>query len=569
MAPGAASTARQRLDHVFTGSIETFLATHKGQTVAFDYIVFGDVLEHLVDPVRVLRQCCDLLQPQGKIIASIPNVAHLSVRLMLLEGRWEYSDLGLLDRTHLRFFTRASIVELFSDTGFALTHVDAVRLPVEDVDITVNPTFKQVVSSLLSDSEQDVFQYVVMAHQAADAVEHNRRFLAEKALRVLCLLPIVDWSLGNIRLRHPLDKWQQLHGGIIRVRPVYDFQPEDVGWADVVILQREADPSTLGLIDRLQKLRKKIVFDIDDLLTDVPSFLSVYHHCLKIRPYLEQTLRMVDGITVPTRRLKEKMEVYNPHVYLVPNCAEMQYGTAKHYATDENLITLVVASSDTVRVDFLVPALQSLMADAELRLRLIGIGPPGRYLADRGLPVACLENMPYDQFRLFLASLDNAIGLIALDNSVFSACKSAIKFVDYSLAGIPSVCSAVPPYSDVLEHGVTGILVADDQHAWHEAVKRLALAATERERLVLAAQRYCCEHLSLTHAAAAWHDVLTTVQAGQGASLPSRLKRRVTVQTVGALWRRHGLRPAAYKAALRILSQEGLRGVRARLHREW
>lgn len=294
------------------------------------------------------------------------------------------------------------------------------------------------------------------------------------------------------------------------------------------------------------------------------AVLKQYDHA-----YLEQALRMVDAITVPTPRLREKMTAYNQHVYIVPNCAAMMPRPAQHYATDDHLVTLVVASSDTVRVDFIVPALQRLMADPEVHICLVGIGPVGKFLADAGLAVAALELMPYDQFRMFLATLDNAIGIIPLDDSPFSACKSAIKFIDYALTGIPAVCSAVPPYSDVVQHGVTGILVANEVEAWYATVKQLAHTPTARQKLVAAAQAYCRTHGVLNRAAEHWHEVFATVKAGQGepVTAPS-LRRQLRWRKMQTVVAQHGTRPAAYWKACRILVQQGPRSLRAWLARE-
>ena len=73
----------------------------------------GDVLEHLKDPWAILGNIKENLKPDGYVVASIPNIAHGAIRLALLEGRFDYTSLGILDDTHLRFFTRESIFELF------------------------------------------------------------------------------------------------------------------------------------------------------------------------------------------------------------------------------------------------------------------------------------------------------------------------------------------------------------------------------------------------------------------------------------------------------------------------
>jgi 2-polyprenyl-3-methyl-5-hydroxy-6-metoxy-1,4-benzoquinol methylase len=94
----------------------------------FDAIVCGDVLEHLVDPATVLRALVGALAPDGDVIVSVPNVAHLWVRLSLLAGRFKYADRGILDRTHLRFFTRRSLDELLTAAG--LEPVQRATTPV-------------------------------------------------------------------------------------------------------------------------------------------------------------------------------------------------------------------------------------------------------------------------------------------------------------------------------------------------------------------------------------------------------------------------------------------------------
>lgn len=94
----------------------------------FDTIVCGDVLEHLADPAPVLRTLVSALAPGGDVVVSVPNVAHLWVRLSLLGGRFEYADRGILDRTHLRFFTKRTLDDLLAAVG--LHAVDRASTPV-------------------------------------------------------------------------------------------------------------------------------------------------------------------------------------------------------------------------------------------------------------------------------------------------------------------------------------------------------------------------------------------------------------------------------------------------------
>ena len=102
----------------------------------FDAIVYGDVLEHLADPVTALRCVNQTLAPGGLVVISVPNVAHLWVRLSLLLGRFEYTERGILDRTHLRFFTRRTFLELLTQATLA---VDALHVTPAPLPLVVPP----------------------------------------------------------------------------------------------------------------------------------------------------------------------------------------------------------------------------------------------------------------------------------------------------------------------------------------------------------------------------------------------------------------------------------------------
>lgn len=95
-----------------------------------DCVIFADVLEHLVDPWTTLRAWCNSLRPGTCVVASFPNVGHLSVTVPLWKGRWDYGEEGLLDRTHLRFFTRDTAMELLRSAALEIETVQrAILLP--------------------------------------------------------------------------------------------------------------------------------------------------------------------------------------------------------------------------------------------------------------------------------------------------------------------------------------------------------------------------------------------------------------------------------------------------------
>jgi 2-polyprenyl-3-methyl-5-hydroxy-6-metoxy-1,4-benzoquinol methylase len=98
---------------------------------SFTRILLLDVLEHLTSPERIIEQCHQLLAGNGKLIVSLPNIANISVRLMLLAGRFNYTDRGILDRTHFRFFTRASARGLLMRAGYRIIAEKTTNIPLD------------------------------------------------------------------------------------------------------------------------------------------------------------------------------------------------------------------------------------------------------------------------------------------------------------------------------------------------------------------------------------------------------------------------------------------------------
>jgi 2-polyprenyl-3-methyl-5-hydroxy-6-metoxy-1,4-benzoquinol methylase len=123
--PGVADVAATKLDRAFSATFE-----HCPEVLAerFDCIVFNDVLEHFPDPYDVLKQCRDLLKPDGAVVASIPNIRHWpTLKAFLVEKDWKYEQAGIMDQTHLRFFTEKSIRRMFEDLGYRVKRLEGIN----------------------------------------------------------------------------------------------------------------------------------------------------------------------------------------------------------------------------------------------------------------------------------------------------------------------------------------------------------------------------------------------------------------------------------------------------------
>jgi len=121
------------LDQYFSADleegIEPVIAALQGKR--FDRVILLDVLEHLHRPERLLQQCHQVLEPDGQLLISMPNIAHLSVRLLLLFGKFDYTQRGILDKTHLRFFTRKTARSLVVQNGYEILEEKFTVTPLE------------------------------------------------------------------------------------------------------------------------------------------------------------------------------------------------------------------------------------------------------------------------------------------------------------------------------------------------------------------------------------------------------------------------------------------------------
>lgn len=157
-----AEEARNRLDEVFCMDIEKSQLPFNED---IDAIVFPYVLEHLYDPWRILREARTWLKPDGMVVASIPNAAHYSIILDLLRNRWDYIPFGLLCVTHVRFFTRRSIEEMFRKSGYSLLTLAPQEFPLKDKSLLLEMLNKYIK---IENAPDDIFypNYYVAAKKS-------------------------------------------------------------------------------------------------------------------------------------------------------------------------------------------------------------------------------------------------------------------------------------------------------------------------------------------------------------------------------------------------------------------
>jgi 2-polyprenyl-3-methyl-5-hydroxy-6-metoxy-1,4-benzoquinol methylase len=228
-----ADESRDEYDDVVVGDVESMdLAGLFGEE-PFDVVLLLDVLEHLREPGLVLARVHDVLAQGGLVVVSLPNVTHAAVKLQLLAGQFAYTDEGLLDRTHLRFFDRAHVDRLIREAGFEVLDLARVTRPAAETEITVDleQLPAEVVKAALADPESETYQFVLTV------VPRGSKLLAEPPL-----LPVMVLQNEVLALRAELEALRHAGG-----RPW--LNPTTVDWIDqqLAILRERNQANQLAL----------------------------------------------------------------------------------------------------------------------------------------------------------------------------------------------------------------------------------------------------------------------------------------------------------------------------------
>lgn len=168
--PQAAEIAATRINRVIISNAENLEPDINISPGTVDCLVYGDVLEHMRDPWATLKHHCQWLKDHGEVLACIPNIQHWRSLARLLAGQWEYQNEGILDRTHLHFFTLDSIKQLFRQAGLQIDEIQTIGRQAEEYH-----RFQQIMSPVVQAlginpaifaTETGAFQYIIQIGRA-------------------------------------------------------------------------------------------------------------------------------------------------------------------------------------------------------------------------------------------------------------------------------------------------------------------------------------------------------------------------------------------------------------------
>lgn len=198
----AAEKAQNYCKKIIIGNIEALDYKNELKNSKFDYIIFADILEHLKNPKSVLIKVKQFLKKGGKLIISVPNIAHSSIRLELLTGDFEYEELGILDETHLKYFTKKSIIRLLDSCGYYIIRLDSVSLGLTIE--TIKKLLKKIniictpdILNVFNQPEAIAYQYVI-ASSLIKPIDYSIDNLLLKPLKAMDHTNLEIKKLQNI-----------------------------------------------------------------------------------------------------------------------------------------------------------------------------------------------------------------------------------------------------------------------------------------------------------------------------------------------------------------------------------
>ncbi len=472
-----------------------------------DCIVYGDLLEHLADPWTLLKQHAGLLALDGTVVICTPNAEHWSLAHLLLNGRFDYQDTGLLDRTHLRWFTARTLCLALAQAGLELA--DLAPRPVETAGAQAFVKAMAPGLRALGIDPQEYFsrawplQYIWRARKSSPI----RIFVHATALPP-------QGGVSEVRVVQPQRALKTDSAVLGRITREADLPHLNAETPHIAILHR---PLLLGAdgIARIRNLLAKnyiIVSEFDDH----PNFMA--GRGVNLDQLL--TFTSVHAIQTSTAALAEVLRRQNPEVAVFPN-AIFELPELRNFTQPDTLTLFFGALNREADWAPLMPALNAAARHAGPRLKFSVVHDRAFFDA---LDTPDKKFTPGCDYATYLRLLSEAeIAFMPLADTPFNRAKSDLKFIEAAACRVASLASPIV-YANAIEPGKTGFLFADPAGLQTQLLQVLAQPQTALQ-VGEAARNYVAAHRMLAYQLAqrtAWYRKLWDHRA----ALNQALRRR-------------------------------------------
>ncbi len=501
----ALQVARHRLTAIACVDVEASPMPFAVQNI--DCIIYGDILEHLSDPWTLLKHHAECLAPDGTVLICTPNVEHWSFAQKLLTGRFDYQDTGLLDRTHLRWFTARTMGIALAQAGLELAD-----LAPRPVDTAGAQAFVKALAPGLRASGIDPQEYFTRAWPLQYIWRARKASPPRIFINATALPP--QGGVSEVRITQPHQAQKSDSAVLGRITRETDLPHLNAETPHIAILHR---PLLLGAdgIARLKTLLAKnyvIVSEFDDH----PNFMA------ERGVNLDQLLTFtgVHAIQTSTPALAEVLRPHNPEIAIFPN-AIFELPEPRNFTRAETLTLFFGALNREADWAPLLPALNAVALHAGPRLKFSVVHDRAFFDA---LDTTDKQFTPACDYASYLRLLGEAeIALMPLADTSFNRAKSDLKFIEAAACRVASLASPIV-YADVIEPGKTGFLFDSPTSLQTQLLNLLAQPQSVRQAAETA-RSYVAAHRMLAYQTAqrtAWYRALWEHRA----ALNQALRRR-------------------------------------------
>ena len=437
----AARVAARRIDQVAVADIETGVLPFD-LPQGIDCLVYGDVLEHLRDPWEVLSRHVHLLAPGGMLLACIPNVEHWSFAARLMQGHWDYAETGLLDRTHLRWFTRQTAERALIEAGLVI--VDRLSR-VFDADLATGfvAAIKPALAALGADAQDYESRAIPLQYV------WRARWQKPEALTIVSTMLAPVGGVSQVRVLDPLRCLSSQPGVVTLVSNGRELPSIDHDVAKIFVFHRPAltGPSALRTIGALVARNYVIVTEFDDH----PDYIPV------LQRDDMYNFRAVHAVQTTTEALAEVLRRDNDEVMIFPNGIHM-LPEIRNYSQKSRLSLFFGGLN---RQGDWSPYIEALNAVAEKvggRLHFSIVHDSALFEALRTPHKNFVPTLDYASYLHLLSQSE--LSFMPLSDTPFNRTKSDLKFIEAAACRVTALASPVV-YADTIEDGRTGILFRD------------------------------------------------------------------------------------------------------------
>jgi SAM-dependent methyltransferase len=467
--PVVAARAAERLDAVAVVDVESNPLPFTGID-DLDCVIYGDVLEHLRDPWALVRAHAAVLNDDGTMLMCIPNVENWNFVERLLRGTWEYEKQGLLDATHLRWFTLENMRRGLLDCGLVPCDVQARVFQADRAQV-----FVAAMTPALQAMGVDPAEYAKRATPLQYVWRARKAPVRPMVVGASMLNPV--GGVSHLRVMHPLralatDPAVQAH-----IAPPNTLAPTDAETPRIYVLHRPILTGERGLtiIRNLLQDGWMIVTEFDDHPDFLPSQTSAPQYIFT----------GVHAIQTSTPALADVLRERNPEVRVFPNAIQALPDIG-NFADDASMTLFFGALNRQRDWQLLMPSINAVAARVGERLKFCVVHDQGFFEALQSPHKTFTPTCDYDTYLKLLGGCE--ISLMPLDDNPFNRAKSDLKYIEAGACRVAALASHVV-YANSIEDGRTGLLFSNPDEL-HERLLRLVAMPDLAQAMGDAARRY-------------------------------------------------------------------------------